>query len=44
MPMHIFNFFINTLKEKSKSSSVVNIDILDNIEFDPEAILSFKKL
>ena len=41
MPMHIFNFFINTLKE---SKSNYKTDITENVEFDPEATLSFKKL
>jgi hypothetical protein len=42
MPMHIFNFFINTLKE-SKNTPNSHYDP-DSNEFDPEAILSFKKL
>lgn len=41
MPMHIFNFFINTLRE---NKSNYKTDITENVEFDPEAILSFKKL
>lgn len=44
LPMHIFNFFINTLKEnKNSSGSILNYDP-DNVEFDPEATLNFKKL
>jgi hypothetical protein len=39
--MHIFNFFIYTLKENSPAT---NLSDLENAEFDPEAILSFKKL
>lgn len=44
-PMRIFNFLINTLTEKSQGSDQgVELKESAEVNFDPEAILSFEKL
>jgi hypothetical protein len=40
-PRRIFNFLINTLTDKEPEAEIKDID---EVKFDPEAILSFDKL